>query len=425
MPVSPPLPSVQWREDGQERTALWRSERRAAPPKRVVVVDDTLSADRAFRLVCEGSALLWRGDFHLAKQLLQALGRRAEATGQQDGKKGPGKKRPGKKAEDGGDHEPAGQAFQRYRQRRSRRAQLMASLLVPVTADYRIPLRRAPETRLACSQAWGDPSPDSAVDGDSWVALSELLGILGAFEWRRRGVEVAALGEAPNNRMHPHYGVFAPTRDAYVGLVHGEPLPEAETQDFIAFDIGTGCGVLAAVLARRGVPRVVATDLSRRAVVCARENLERLGLAAQVEVLAADLFPPGRASLVVCNPPWLPGRPTSTLEEAVYDPQSRMLHGFLAALGDHLLPGGEGWLVLSDLAERLGLRSRRELLQAIDDAGLVVVGRSEVAAQHPKASRESDPLHWARAEERISLWRLVPLPDAAPGQKKEPSKEGF
>ena len=30
----------------------------------------------------------------------------------------------------------------------------------------------------------------------------------------------------------------------------------------------------------------------------------------RVELLAADLFPPGRAALVVCNPPWLPARPT-------------------------------------------------------------------------------------------------------------------
>lgn len=39
---------------------------------------------------------------------------------------------------------------------------------------------------------------------------------------------------------------------------------------------------------------------------------------------------PGRAALIVCNPPWLPGWPASLLEQAVYDPDSRMLRGFIA-----------------------------------------------------------------------------------------------
>ena len=68
---------------------------------------------------------------------------------------------------------------------------------------------------------------------------------------------------------------------------------------------------------------------------------------------------------MVCNPPWLPARPSSAVEQAVYDEGSRMLKGFLAGLAAHLSPGGEGWLILSDLAEHLGLRSRDELLELV------------------------------------------------------------
>ncbi|MCX4699947.1 methyltransferase [Streptomyces sp. NBC_01373] len=64
-------------------------------------------------------------------------------------------------------------------------------------------------------------------------------------------------------------------RGEYVDLVARAPLPTFRT----AFDLGTGTGVLAAVLARRGVGRLVATDISPRALVCARDNLGRLGLA--------------------------------------------------------------------------------------------------------------------------------------------------
>ncbi|MFP3608271.1 methyltransferase, partial [Paraburkholderia sp. SIMBA_053] len=77
-------------------------------------------------------------------------------------------------------------------------------------------------------------------------------------------------------------------------------------------------------------------------------------------------------------PPWVPARPASPIEYAVYDPDSRMLLGFLKGLSEHLSPGGEGWLILSDFAEHLGLRTREWLLAAIADAGLTVVAREDI-----------------------------------------------
>jgi hypothetical protein len=94
------------------------------------------------------------------------------------------------------------------------------------------------------------------------------------------------------------------------------------------------------------------------------------------------------------------------LEQAVYDEGSQMLKGFLSGLPAHLCEGGEGWLILSDLAEHLGLRSREELLSWIAQAGLQVLGRMDVKPVHGKASDETDPLHAARAAEVTSLWRL-------------------
>ena len=181
------------------------------------------------------------------------------------------------------------------------------------------------------------------------------------------------------------------------------PLPAACE---LAFDIGTGSGILAAILARRGVARVVATDQDPRALACAAENIEKLELTATVEIRRCDLFPPGRAPLVVCNPPWVPAQPSSPIEYAVYDPDSRMLRGFLAGLATHLAPGGEGWLIISDLAEHLGLRSRDQLLGWIAEAGLRVHGRRDTRPVHPKAGDRSDPLHAARAAEVTSLWQL-------------------
>ncbi|CAG9200214.1 Methylase of polypeptide chain release factors [Paraburkholderia sabiae] len=367
-------PTLTWPEADGPHSARWRSEAAVPPAKRVVIADDRTTADAAYRLACEGTALLWRGDFQNARQLLQAMTRRLE-------------RKPRKHAANPLD------AFNLHRQAQSQRARTLGMLLIPLEGDYTIPLRRAPDVQQACEEVYGPPTQEASV-----VSLRELLGLIGAHEWRKKGVEIPALDE----RIHPHYGVFSPVRGEYVDLVARTPLPTQE----LAFDIGVGTGVLSAVLAKRGVKRIVATDQDPRALACARENLTRVGYDQQVDLIAADLFPDGRAPLVVCNPPWLPVRPASPIENAVYDYESRMLLGFLSGLAEHLEPGGEGWLILSDFAEHLGMRTHDWLLAAIDKAGLRIAGREDIKPRHPKASDASDPLHAARVAEITSLWRL-------------------
>jgi SAM-dependent methyltransferase len=337
--------------------------------------------------------MLWRGDFQNARQMLTSLAKRADRQPRHRSSRPGGSARG---AASSAQISPA-EAFHLHRQARSQRARTLSALLVPLDADYTIPLRRAPDIRQACAEAFG------TADGPSVASLRSLLGVIGAHEWRIKGIDIPEAG----GRIYPHYGVFAPIRREYVDLLSTASLPAACTPASVAFDIGTGTGVLAAVLARRGITRVVATDQDPRALACARENIERLGLAPAVEVMQADMFPPGRATLVVCNPPWIPARASSSIEMGIYDPESRMLRGFLSALPAHLEPQGEGWLILSDLAEHLGLRSRSELLTAIESAGLKVLDRSDVRPRHPKASDPTDPLHAARAAEVTSLWRLA------------------
>ncbi|GAQ64171.1 methyltransferase [Streptomyces scabiei] len=367
---------VRWTEAGEERSARWFSER-GEPPKCVVVADGRMTPDNAYGLAREGTALLWRGDFADARRLLgelkvladQALGR-VSLSG------------------------TSAEAFRQYRQAQSERVRVLGMLLLPFDRNSVIPLPGAPDVQQAFTEAYG-PADEPFV-----VSLRDVLQVLWAHDQRRKGFEVPALGD----RIYPHFGVFTPVRrDEYLDLVAAAPLPSRTT----AFDIGTGSGVLSALLAHRGVKRIVATDQEPRALACARENLVRLGLADRVELLQADLFPPGRAALVVCNPPWVPGQPASLEERATYDPEGRVLRGFLSGLAAHLEPGGEGWLIISDFAEHVGLRPRSDLLADFDASGLRVVARTDARPKTPRAADSADPFQAARAVELTSLWRLA------------------
>ena len=428
-------PTIHWTEDGTEKSAHWRSSSSSNPPKRVVIADDTIKADDAYHLACEGTGLLWRGDFHNAKQLLQAIARRIDAKTKERKNKAAAKGLATSSIQSPAHHplhnplppayvvgasvpynlgvplagaagEEANEslrelnlkeAFHQNRQAQAQRANILGMVLIPFNADHTSPLRRAPEMQQACIEVFGEV-------GEPYVtSLRELQGIIGAHEWRKKGVEIPAL----NARIHPHYGVFSPIRGEYLELVNNAPLPEALKQHSTAFDIGTGTGVLAAILAKRGIQHIVATDMHSSALTCARENIARQDLNKQVEILQADLYPSGKAALIVCNPPWVPAKPSSALDAAIFDPDSRMVRGFIKGLAQHLDEQGEGWLILSDLAEHLGLRSRDTLLNMITTAGLTVLGKIDTKPHHPRAADQDDPLHVARAAETTSLWRLA------------------
>ena len=374
------FPLVHWSEAGTDKSGCWRSENGSPPPHRVILADDTIKADYAHRMASEGTALLWRGDYHNAKQLLQAIARRIDA-----------KANARKPAAD------ITSAFHQYRQTQIQRAKILGMLLIPCNADHTIPLRRAPDVQEACLEVYGE-AQEAYV-----ISLRELQGLIGAHEWRKKGVNIPAL----NNFIHPHYGVFSPIRGEYLELVALAPLPDALKQNNNAFDIGTGTGVLAAILAKRGVQHIIATDMNARALQCATENIARLGYDKQVQIVQTDLYPSGQAALIVCNPPWLPARPSSALEAAVYDPDSSMLRSFLNGLAAHLAPHGEGWLIMSNLAELLGLRDKDDLTAMISAAGLSVLGKIDTKPQHGRTADTSDPLHAARKAEITSLWRLT------------------
>jgi len=383
-----------WRDaSGSEHRAAWVSE--VGPPSRSpeLVGDATKAADALRRARAE-RFLVYQGDYHNARQLLAAMGRRLARA------------RPA----------PSGSLSERWRAVRAARREeheVLSRLLVPVDEELGLPLGRAPDLRAALTHALGG-APGRAF----LLPLREVLGAVGSLEWRRRGVEVPALG----GRVHPRHGVFAPVRGEHVSLV-AEELAALPLAGKVAFDVGTGTGVLAILLARHGA-RVVATDLSPAAVLSAREDVALFGVAETVEVLELDLFPPGRADLVVANPPWVPGEPETPLDRAIYDPGGAFLRRLLEGLGDHLTEGGEGWLVISDLAELVGLRPPGFLERAASEAGLAIAGLRSTHPTHRRSQDQEDPLSEARTRETVTLYRLSRREPGVPASSPRAAARG-
>ena len=368
-----------WGDKKGSQLAIWHSEANLPLPKNVVLADDTMKADEAYRLACEGTAFLYKGDFQNAKQLLQAITRRVD-------------RKPVKPSNE------LKEAFHQHRARQIQRASITNKILIELNHGS-CNLSRAPDVKETIAQSIEGINIDK-IPAKIVLSLKELLGMIGAYEWRKKGVYIDALSA----NIHAHYGVYSPVRGEYLSLINDAPLNNVKT----AFDIGTGTGVIAAILVTRGVKAVMATDNNIRALKCANDNITALDLKQYIELEQADLYPKGlkKTDLIVCNPPWLPAKANAPIEHAIYDPNSGMLRGFLNGVKAHLNQNGEAWLILSNLAEHLGLRTPEELQQWIKDAGLCVVEKLDIAPKHAKSSDQSDPLYAARVEEITSLYRL-------------------
>ncbi|SMC70055.1 50S ribosomal protein L11 methyltransferase [Polynucleobacter kasalickyi] len=370
---------LDWEHQQVPNSSLWYSEAGIAPNQQVLVADDSFSANTLYQLAKDGHAILWQGDYQNARQALTAVARRVDRPQRVGSVKKP--------------TTPA-EIFHQHREEQRKRATILGQILIPISSTFEIKLRRGQDVKEALALVLETPSEDFV------MSLRGLLAINSAYEWQKKGILIPFLQQ----KIIPCFGVFSPARSEYIDLVAQQPLPSPCN---LAFDIGVGSGVLSAILAKRGIKNIISTDIDPRAIDCATKNIHHLGYAAQVEVIQQPLFPAMQANLIVCNPPWVPALPSSPIENAVFDPDSSFLKSFLLEVVDHLTEQGRAWLILSDLAEHLGLRSRDQLLNWIQEGGLQVVNKVDVSPKHPKTRNNDDPLFFARSKEVTSLWEFA------------------
>ncbi len=104
-------------------------------------------------------------------------------------------------------------------------------------------------------------------------------------------------------------GVFSPAvRLTYSSYFSSTFL--SNVKDKTVLDVGTGCGILAILAAKRQASRVVAIDRDRNAILNAQKNIKRhRNVKSKIELLQGDVFTPvdgralGRFDVVIANLP--------------------------------------------------------------------------------------------------------------------------
>lgn len=161
-------------------------------------------------------------------------------------------------------------------------------------------------------------------------------------------------------------------------------------------EVGTGAGGIALEAARHGA-RVVATDVNPFAL----RHLVRVAWAEglPVEAVRTDLARGlGRFDRVLFNPPYLPTRPDERDPDRWHNlaldggaDGGRVAIRWVRELADHLVPTGEGYLLVSTL-QSPSVRSEMR------DSWSAQGGSVEVVAERPLEG------------ERLEVWRMTPVP---------------
>jgi release factor glutamine methyltransferase len=192
---------------------------------------------------------------------------------------------------------------------------------------------------------------------DRPLAEDELAGYRGLIKRRLGGEPVAYLLGEQEFWALPFYvdaSVLVPRPDTETVIEVARGLRADRGAPCRVLDLCTGSGAIAVSLAKE-LPnaRVIATDVSERAVAIAKQNVERNGFADRVEVRLGDLFAPvtdERFELIASNPPYIATAVIATLAAEVRREPQLALDGGADGLAfydriarealAHLSPGG-------------------------------------------------------------------------------------
>ena len=229
-----------------------------------------------------------------------------------------------------------------------------------------------------------------------FVQIQELHGA-----WNRyvEGVHLAVLG----HKLHPYYGTYVPTRVTHLELF-GTWLSQYPGPRNRAIDVGTGCGVLALMLARAGFGRVLATDISPNALESVARDLRRLNPPPPVDLMCADLLEEVKSpvDLIVFNPPWMRGEIEGHLDEALFFQDPDLFRRFFEQSAARLNPQGRVVVLFSNIMELVQPAEPHPILRELERGQLRLIQKL-----HRRVKPTPGPNGELRkTRERVEVWEL-------------------
>lgn len=190
---------------------------------------------------------------------------------------------------------------------------------------------------------------------------------------------------SPRRKISFDNYVFCVLKDVYEPAEDSFLLAEnlVVDQSDIVLDVGTGCGILG-ILAAKKAKKVVATDVNPHAVSCAQMNAKLNGVAGRMDIRLGNLFEPVEGNekfdVIVFNAPYLPlerSEQKTWIERAWAGGPSGMelVDQFISEAPHYLMEKGKIVLVQSTLS------NVDETLRKLEEEGLraVIVARKKVA----------------------------------------------
>lgn len=208
------------------------------------------------------------------------------------------------------------------------------------------------------------------------LPVRKVLRIATDLQRLREGLFISAL----EGRVYVFPHVFVPSDQKVVTLL-ADHLDVGEADRVL--DMGTGTGLLALLVARRGGRTIVATDSNPEAVKNARFNAHYWGFSERIDVRGpAHLFDSvqgERFDVILFNAPWIEDEPRTLYETALYDKNYAVITEFIQRAPDHLTPEGRILLQYSKISELTGHGSIQNLHDVIEASGLTIVERWSTA----------------------------------------------
>lgn len=281
--------------------------------------------------------------------------------------------------------------YQSSRKNRNNLRLLIANLMI-VVQNHRAAIEKAPDI------PWlQDFYPEHK---NFLIRFSDFLGMNGAWQWFSNGIKLPVL----DDKLHPFYGVYFPTRHEHVMLFDNWLKKKPCFSQ--ALDIGTGCGVLALMMLKHGIPFVYATDVNPNAVYSAALEFEKRGLQSKTFIEQASFigsYEPGGNDLIVFNPPWIPAQITTELDLATYY-EPDLFGNFFSLIHKKMTSETTLVMLYSDFAQVAGITGHHPIEYEIQNKNRFLLVEKLEAPITQKPSARKNWLGEIRKQEKVELW---------------------